>query len=122
MIVATAAASAGPDPDMPPMIMQTRIATSARLPRRGPTTAWAKVTRRAATPERSKIPPVSTNIGMEINGELATEASGLVTIHATETRSRPTVDGAAADRQMTAPSGVANRTEGKERGGEELAR
>ena len=73
-MVATAAASAGPEPDMPPMIMHTSTATSARLPRRGPTIACAKVTRRAATPERSKITPVSTNSGMVISGYLATAA------------------------------------------------
>ena len=69
--VATAAASAGPEPDMPPMIRQTRMATSARPPRLGPTSAWAKVISRAATPERSKMVPVRMNRGMAISGYLA---------------------------------------------------
>ncbi len=69
--VATAAASAGPEPDMPPMIMHTRIATSASPPRRAPTTAWAKRTSRPATPERSKIIPVRMNSGSAMSGYLA---------------------------------------------------
>ncbi len=69
--MATAAASAGPEPLMPPMIMHTSTATRARPPWRGPISAWAKRTRRSATPERSKISPVRMNSGMAISGYLA---------------------------------------------------
>ena len=74
MIVATVAASAGPEPDMPPMMRQTRTATRASPPRRGPTMACAKTTSRCATPERSNTTPVSTKSGMAMRGYLAMDA------------------------------------------------
>jgi len=70
--MATAAASAGPEPLIPPMIRQTSTATVARPPWRGPISAWAKRTRRSATPAFSNTRPVSMNSGMAISGYLAT--------------------------------------------------
>jgi len=67
----TAAEVAGPDPEMPPMIIATIIATVASAPRPAPTSAVAKRTSRSATPVRSNTEPTSTNIGMAINGYFA---------------------------------------------------
>ena len=69
--VATAAASAGPEPEMPPITMATRIATTPKLPRHVPTRALARWTRRAATPARSKITPARMNTGIASSGYLA---------------------------------------------------
>ena len=66
----TAAALAGPEPEMPPRNMATAMATSGSMPGPRPTIATAKFTRRRATPERSKIEPTSTNIGMASSGYL----------------------------------------------------
>ncbi len=70
--IATAAASAGPEPLMPPIIRQTITATTVKPPCRGPIIACAKRTKAAATPARSNIRPVSINRGIAINGYLAT--------------------------------------------------
>src|SRR6185295_10976069 len=59
----TAAAFAGPEPEIPPSTMATLIATSGSIPGPRPTQAIANVTMRCATPERSKIAPTSTNMG-----------------------------------------------------------
>src|SRR6476646_875396 len=67
----TAAAVAGPEPEMPPSTIATRIATAGKVPGARPTQASAKVTMRRATPERSKIEPTRTNIGKASNGYLA---------------------------------------------------
>ena len=69
--MATAAASAGPDPEMPPRNMQTRIATIAGAPARLPTHTDTKRTRRSATPARSKIMPARMNTGSASSGYLA---------------------------------------------------
>ncbi len=74
MIVATVAASAGPEPDIPPIMRHTSTATSANPPRLGPTMACANTTSRCATPERSNTTPVSTKSGMAISGYLAIDA------------------------------------------------
>ena len=66
----TAAALAGPEPEMPPRNIATAIATSGSMPGPRPTSAMAKLTSRSATPERSKIEPTSTNIGMASSGYL----------------------------------------------------
>ena len=68
--LAAALEAAGPEPEMPPRIMATRIAVAARPPRRGPTTEDAKRTMEAAMPARSKITPASTNMGMASSGYL----------------------------------------------------
>ena len=70
----TAAALAGPEPEMPPNTIATRMATTGSMPDERPTTATANVTMRCATPDRSKIEPTSTNIGSASSGYLATEA------------------------------------------------
>ena len=69
--IATAAASAGPEPLIPPMIRHTSTATSASPPCRAPISAWAKRTSRAATPARSKTSPARMNSGIAISGYLA---------------------------------------------------
>ena len=66
----TAAAVAGPEPEMPPRNMATAIATSGSIPGPRPTMDTAKFTSRSATPERSKIEPTSTNIGIASSGYL----------------------------------------------------
>ncbi|MCY1524955.1 hypothetical protein D9M68_599160 [compost metagenome] len=66
----TAAALAGPEPEMPPRNIATAIATSGSMPGPRPTMAMAKLTRRSATPERSKMEPTSTNIGIASSGYL----------------------------------------------------
>jgi len=70
----TAAAVAGPDPEMPPRNMATAIATSGSMPGPRPTMDIAKFTSRSATPERSKIEPTSTNMGMASSGYLPSPA------------------------------------------------
>ncbi|KAG0901181.1 hypothetical protein G6F32_017339 [Rhizopus arrhizus] len=70
----TAAAHAGPDPDMPPRNMATAMDTSGSMPGPRPTMAMAKSTSRLATPDRSKIEPTSTNMGMASSGYLARTA------------------------------------------------
>lgn len=67
----TAAASAGPEPEMPPRIMHTSTAATASPPARLPTMLSASRTRRAATPERSKIMPARMNTGSAISGYFA---------------------------------------------------
>jgi hypothetical protein len=67
----TAAALAGPEPEMPPRNMLTITVTAARDPALRPMRACAKLTRRRATPERSKIAPTSTNIGTASSGYFA---------------------------------------------------
>ena len=74
MTLPTAAALAGPEPEMPPRNMATAIATSGNMPGPRPTIEMARLTSRLATPERSKITPTSTNIGMASNGYLAMPA------------------------------------------------
>ncbi len=71
MTIATAAASAGPEPEMPPRNMQTRMATTPCAPRRSPTSAETKATSFAATPTRSKIMPARMNTGSASSGYLA---------------------------------------------------
>ena len=66
----TAAAVAGPEPEMPPMNIATPIVTSGSMPGPRPVIASAKWTSRKATPERSKIEPTSTNIGIASSGYL----------------------------------------------------
>jgi hypothetical protein len=66
----TAAALAGPEPEMPPRNIATAMATSGSMPGPRPTIATAKFTSRSATPERSKIEPTSTNIGTASSGYL----------------------------------------------------
>ncbi|MNT67005.1 Uncharacterised protein [Achromobacter denitrificans] len=70
----TAAAQAGPDPEMPPRNMATAIDTSGSMPGPRPTMAIAKSTSRLATPDRSKMEPTSTNMGMASSGYLASPA------------------------------------------------
>ena len=70
MMAPTAAAQAGPDPEMPPRNMATVMATTASMPGPLPVMDWARRTSLAATPERSKIEPTSTNMGMASNGYL----------------------------------------------------
>ena len=70
----TAAALAGPDPEIPPRNMATPMATSGNMPGPRPTSATANCTRRCATPERSKIEPTSTNMGNASKGYLASPA------------------------------------------------
>ena len=65
-----AAAVAGPEPEMPPMKTATAITTTGSMPGPRPTMATAKLTSRKATPERSKIEPTSTNIGIASSGYL----------------------------------------------------
>ena len=72
--VATAAASAGPEPEMPPITMQTRIATTASPPFFAPTMEEAKVTSCFATPARSKISPARMKTGMASSGYFAMPA------------------------------------------------
>ena len=67
----TAAAFAGPEPEMPPRNIETITVTAASEPALRPISAWVKLTRRSATPERSKIAPTSTNIGTASSGYLA---------------------------------------------------
>ena len=55
---------------MPPRNIATMIATSGSMPGPRPTIAIAKLTSRSATPERSKIEPTSTNIGIASSGYL----------------------------------------------------
>ncbi|MNK91196.1 hypothetical protein D3C87_1112830 [compost metagenome] len=74
MTAPTAAAQAGPEPEMPPRNMATAIDTSGSMPGPRPTMAMAKSTRRLATPERSKMDPTSTNMGMASSGYLARPA------------------------------------------------
>ena len=64
----TAAAQAGPEPEMPPRNMATAMATSGSMPGPRPTMATAKFTSRSATPDRSKMEPTSTNMGMASSG------------------------------------------------------
>jgi len=71
MIAPTAAASAGPEPEMPPSTMQTSTAATASPPARLPTIDSASRTRRAATPERSKIMPARMKTGTAISGYFA---------------------------------------------------
>ena len=66
----TAAALAGPEPEMPPRNMATTMATRGSMPGPRPTMATAKFTSRSATPERSKMEPTSTNMGMASSGYL----------------------------------------------------
>gem|GEM_PF-4810311 len=70
----TAAVHAGPEPEIPPMIMATRIVMTARDPR--PVPIMDVVNRRSleATPERSNIAPARTNMGMASRGYLAMPA------------------------------------------------
>ena len=70
----TAAEVAGPEPEMPPMIIATSTATEASAPRPAPTSAVANFTRRSATPVRSNTQPTSTNIGIAISGYFAIPA------------------------------------------------
>ncbi|OQB99646.1 MAG: hypothetical protein BWX79_03079 [Alphaproteobacteria bacterium ADurb.Bin100] len=70
MTAPTAAALAGPEPEMPPRNIATTMATKGSMPGPRPTMATAKFTSRSATPERSKIEPTSTNIGIASNGYL----------------------------------------------------
>ena len=70
----TAAAFAGPEPEIPPRNIATKIATKGNIPGPLPTIATAKFTKRSATPERSKIEPTKTNIGMASSGYLAMPA------------------------------------------------
>ena len=70
----TAAALAGPEPEMPPRNMATAMATSGSMPGPRPTRATAKFTSRSATPERSKMEPTSTNIGIASSGYLPSPA------------------------------------------------
>ena len=70
----TAAAIAGPEPEMPPIIMATTTAITASAPRPWPIMAVAKRTSFWATPERSKMVPAKTNMGMVSSGYLAMPA------------------------------------------------
>ena len=70
MTAPTAAALAGPEPEMPPRNIATTMATSGSMPGPRPTMAMAKFTSLSATPERSKIEPTSTNIGIASSGYL----------------------------------------------------
>ncbi|CFM02779.1 Uncharacterised protein [Bordetella pertussis] len=70
----TAAAQAGPEPEIPPRNIATAIDTSGSMPGPRPTSATAKSTSRLATPERSKIEPTSTNMGIASSGYLARPA------------------------------------------------
>ena len=74
MTAPTAAAQAGPDPEMPPRNMATIIATMGSMPGPRPTTAIARSTRRRATPERSKMEPTRTNMGIASKGYFARPA------------------------------------------------
>src|SRR5690554_2355894 len=74
MTAPTAAAQAGPEPEMPPRNIATAMVTSGSMPGARPTTATAKFTSRAATPERSKMEPTSTNMGMASSRYLASPA------------------------------------------------
>jgi len=56
------------------MNMATAMATMGSMPGPRPTMAMAKLTSRAATPERSKIDPTSTNIGIASSGYLPSPA------------------------------------------------
>ncbi len=67
----TAAVQAGPDPDIPPMTMATRMVMTARAPRPRPMMASANRSSRSATPARSKMAPARTNMGMARSGYLA---------------------------------------------------
>jgi hypothetical protein len=58
----TAAALAGPEPEMPPMNMATAMATSGSMPGPRPTMAVAKLTSRAPRPSgRRSSPPARTS-------------------------------------------------------------
>ena len=70
----TAAAQAGPEPEIPPKNIATTIATNGSMPGPRPTMATAKLTSRSATPERSKIEPTNTNMGMASSGYLPSPA------------------------------------------------
>ena len=70
----TAAALAGPEPEMPPKNMATMMATTGNMPGPRPMMATAKLTKRWATPERSKIEPTSTNMGSASRGYLVSDA------------------------------------------------
>lgn len=74
MTAPTAAAQAGPDPEIPPRNIATKIEIRGSMPGPRPTMAVAKSTSRLATPERSKIEPTSTNMGMASRGYLARPA------------------------------------------------
>ncbi|OPY93119.1 MAG: hypothetical protein A4E73_00441 [Syntrophaceae bacterium PtaU1.Bin231] len=67
----TAAVQAGPEPEMPPITMATRIVMTARDPRPCPMMDAAKRSSRAATPDRSKMAPARTNIGTARSGYFA---------------------------------------------------
>src|SRR5690554_4200664 len=74
MTAPTAAAQAGPEPEMPPRNMATAMVTTGSMPGPRPTMLMAKFTNRDATPERSKMEPTSTNMGMANRGYLASPA------------------------------------------------
>jgi hypothetical protein len=74
MTAPTAAAVAGPEPEIPPMNIATAIATSGSMPRPRPTMATAKSTSRAATPDRSNSVPTRTNMGRASSGYFAMPA------------------------------------------------
>ena len=70
----TAAVQAGPEPEIPPMIMATRIVITASAPRPRPMMDSVNCSSRPATPALSKMAPASTNIGMASSGYLAIPA------------------------------------------------
>ncbi len=76
--IATAAASAGPEPEMPPRNMHTSTATMAGPPARLPTSTDTKRTSRSATPARSKIMPARMKTGSASSGYLAMPVYTLV--------------------------------------------